>query len=150
MASQRKQTKEWEPWLNFTENGIKVTCIFCAGTFNYKRERAFAHFGYGSKSERSICRSMPRHVRHRFANCTGFVPLRMDVGDMYEGEPIQSAPSRATARASSSEATENEVTGGIDGGRAEEGANVSEGNDILQMSNSLAGSNSTRSRSLRQ
>jgi len=148
MASQRKQTKEWEPWLNFTENGIKVTCVFCAGTFSYKRERALAHFGYGSKSERSICRSMPRHVRHRFANCAGFVPLRMDVGDMYEGEPIQSAPSRATPRASSSEATVNEVTGGINGGRAEEGANVSEGNDILQTSNSLAGSNSTRSGSL--
>ena len=88
MASQRKQTKEWEPWLNFAENGTKVTCVFCAGTFSYKRERAFAHFGYGSKSERSICRNMPHAVRHRFANCAGFVPLRMDPGDMYEGEPI--------------------------------------------------------------
>ena len=42
------------------------------------------------------------------------------------------------------------MTSGVNGGRAEEGANISEGNETLQTSNSLAASNSTRSGSLRQ
>lgn len=155
MGSQRKQTKEWEPWYNFMDNGSKVSCVFCNGTFSYKRERAFAHFGYGAKSERSICRSLPRPVRHRFANCANIVPQRMSHADMYGGDSVPGAVSRSVASATSSQfVAQNEVTGGVTSGGPETAAreaNVSEGNvPSHSVSESLGASNSTRSGPLRQ
>lgn len=146
MGSVRKQTKEWEPWYNFSEDGTKVSCIFCQGTFSYKRERAFTHFGYRAKSERSLCPSLPRAVRHRFANCANFVPQRMSPEDMRYMEGAQSGPIRTPTMASSSQSIQNEVTGG--GSR--QGDIPSEGNPTPHGSGSLAASNSTRSGPLHQ
>lgn len=151
MGSQRKQTKEWEPWYNFLENGSKVSCVFCSGVFSYKRERAFAHYGFRTKSERSVCASLPRLVRHRFANCGGIVPQRMSPEDMYGGNSIPGGSSRVSHGDTSSQSVAaNEVTGGVRSMEPEEGANLFEANDPSHRSGGLGASNSTRSGPLHQ
>lgn len=77
MSSRRRETKEWEPWFNFSEDGKVIECVFCASRLQYKRERAFNHYGFRAKSNKAVCRKAPPAVKMRFANCGGEVPARM-------------------------------------------------------------------------
>ena len=49
----------------------------------YKRERAFNHYGWWAKSTREICSKARRAVKQKFTDYDGRVPARMDIAKMY-------------------------------------------------------------------
>ena len=83
MERQRKETKEWEPWFTWLENGHTVRCVFCGNTMQYRRERAFSHYEWRAKSIRGICTKGPRPVKQKFLKCGGKIPARMEPNEMY-------------------------------------------------------------------
>ena len=53
----------------------------------YRRERAFSHYGWRAKSTRGICTKAPRPVKAKFSECGGRIPARMEPNEMYgQGE----------------------------------------------------------------
>ena len=154
MESQRKQTREWDSWLKFLDNG-NVCCVFCNTTSNYKRKRALMHFGYKPKTERSVCSLLPHHVRSKFANCGGIVPARMSQEDMYGGDSTYEGPSKTVPSGSSCHlVADMDTRGGVRGASPNttaRDANVLEGRDSPHpMSQDRGASNSTRSVAARQ
>ena len=49
----------------------------------YRRERAFSHYGWRAKSTRGICKKTPRPVKLKFSECGGRIPTRMEPNEMY-------------------------------------------------------------------
>ena len=49
----------------------------------YRRERAFSHYGWRAKSTRRICTKAPRHVKVKFSECGGKIPTCMEPNEMY-------------------------------------------------------------------
>ena len=49
----------------------------------YRRERAFSHYGWQAKSTRGICTKAPRPVKAKFSECGGRIPARMEPNEMY-------------------------------------------------------------------
>ena len=58
----------------------------------FKRERAFNHYGWQAKSTRAICSKAPRVVKQKFADCGGKVSAHMDAAEMYGQGGEASAP----------------------------------------------------------
>ena len=83
MERRRKETKEWEPWFTWLPDGHTVSCVFCGNTMQYRRERAFSHYGWRAKSIRGICTKAPRPVKAKFSECGGRIPTRMEPNEMY-------------------------------------------------------------------
>ncbi len=111
MSTRRKETREWEPWFNFADDGTTIECVFCANTFQYKRERAFNHYGFKSKSTKYVCRKAPSAVKTRFANCGGVVPARMSILETWG---TSRAPSTSVGTHSSAHSTHGNVPDGCD------------------------------------
>ena len=80
MERRRKETKEWEPWL---PDGHTVSCVFCGNTMQYRRERAFSHYGWRAKSTRGICTKAPRPMKAKFSECGDRIPAYMEQKEMY-------------------------------------------------------------------
>lgn len=72
-TQQRQQTKDWALWFTFVDEN-KVKCVWCKESYAYKCGRAFAHYGYGVNSQKSLCTKAPITVKRRFANCGGVIP----------------------------------------------------------------------------
>ena len=83
MERRRKETKEWEPWFTWLPDGHTVSCVFCGNTMQYRRERAFSHYGWQAKSTRGICTKAPWPVKAKFSECGGRIPARMEPNEMY-------------------------------------------------------------------
>ena len=83
MERRRKETKEWEPWFIWLPDGHTVRCVFCGNTMQYRRERAFSHYGWQAKSTRGICTKAPRPVKANFLECSGRIPAHMEPNKMY-------------------------------------------------------------------
>ena len=49
----------------------------------YRRERAFSHYGWQAKSTRGICTKAPRLVKLKFSECGGKIPARMEPNEIY-------------------------------------------------------------------
>ena len=49
----------------------------------YRRERAFSHYGWRAKSTRGICTKAPRPVKAKFSECGGRIPAHMEPHEMY-------------------------------------------------------------------
>ena len=49
----------------------------------YRRERAFSHYGWRAKSTRGICMKAPWPVKAKFSECGGRIPARMEPNEMY-------------------------------------------------------------------
>ena len=49
----------------------------------YRRERAFSHYGWRAKSTRRICTKAPWPVKLKFSECGGRIPARMEPNEMY-------------------------------------------------------------------
>ena len=49
----------------------------------YRRERAFSHYGWQEKSTRGICTKAPRPVKQKISECGGKIPARMEPTEMY-------------------------------------------------------------------
>ena len=143
MTGRRKETKEWEPWFNFSEDGKVIECVFCSTTIQYKRERAFNHYGLRAKSTKSVCTKAPAAVKRRFASCGGVVPARMDSVEV-RGRPV--GPSTSAGTAPSGHSTHGTVP---DGGAAEV-RNVSQEQSESLHQGSRAASSTPRSGSMRQ
>ena len=92
MERRRKETKEWEPWFTWQEDGQTMRCVYYGNTMQYKREQAFSYYGWWTKSTRAICSKAPRAVKQKFADCGGRVRARMDVAEMYGEGGEASAP----------------------------------------------------------
>ena len=70
----------------------------------YRRERAFSHYGWWEKSTRGICTKAPRPVKAKFSECSGRIPAQMEPNEMYgqDGEAnvptsSQSTPTNVTS-----------------------------------------------------
>ena len=88
--------------------------MFYIVEFSYNLVGAFVHYGYGAKTERTICVRLPPLVQLRFANCGGVVPQQMRSEDMCRGDPILDSPLRTTHIETSSQSViQNEVTGEV-------------------------------------
>ena len=83
MERRRKETKEWKPWFTWLPDGHIVRCVFCGNTMQYRRERAFSHYGWRAKSTRRICTKAPRPVKQKISECSGRIPVRMEPNEMY-------------------------------------------------------------------
>ena len=84
----------WEPWFNFSPDRLKVTCVFCHTSLSYKKDRAFALYGYGNYTSKTLCSNIPPVVRERFCNCGGVVPQQMtlkemDLGESFKGDIVR-------------------------------------------------------------
>ena len=49
----------------------------------YRRERAFSHYGWWAKSTRGICTKAPWPMKAKFSECSGRIPARMEPNEMY-------------------------------------------------------------------
>ena len=49
----------------------------------YRRERAFSHYGWRAKSTRGICTKAPRPMKVKFSECGGRIPAHMERNEMY-------------------------------------------------------------------
>ena len=49
----------------------------------YRRERAFSHYGWRAKSTKGICTKAPRPMKAKFSECGGRIPARMEPNEMY-------------------------------------------------------------------
>ena len=76
-------------WL---QDGHTVRCVYCENMMQYKRERAFSHYGWQAKSTRAICSKAPKAVKQKFADYGGRVPVRIDTTKMYREGGEASAP----------------------------------------------------------
>ena len=83
MERRRKETKEWEPWFTWLLDGHTVICVFCGNTMQYRRERAFSHYGWRAKSIRGICTKAPRLVKLKFSKCGDRILARIEPNEMY-------------------------------------------------------------------
>src|SRR5579875_3745669 len=151
MGSQRRQTVAWEPWFIFSADRGKIACVFCDISITYKKDRAFAHYGFGNYTPKTLCSKIPPAVKERFRNCGGVIPQRMTLEEMGLGESLPPRQSRGTSvDASSQPIAQEEVQGGNQYHIVEDAEQVPAENDPPQGSGSLAASNSTRSGSMRQ
>ena len=66
--------------------------VYYRNTMQYKRERAFNHYGWQAKSTRAICSKAPRAMKQKFVDCGGRVPIGMEATEMYEQGGEASAP----------------------------------------------------------
>ena len=64
-------------------DGHTVRCIFCGNIMQYRRERAFSHYGWRAKSTRGICTKAPRRVKVKFSECGGRILACMEPNEMY-------------------------------------------------------------------
>ena len=76
-----------------------MRCVFCGNTMQYRRERAFSHYGWQAKSTRGICTKAPRPLKQKISECGGRIPARMEPIEMYGqgGEANVPTSSQSTA-----------------------------------------------------
>ena len=60
-----------------------MRCVFCGNTMQYRRERAFSHYGWRAKSTRGICTKAPRLVKQKISECGSRIPTCMEPNEMY-------------------------------------------------------------------